>query len=376
MAKVKAFGAPPQTLQDKVAVIAARQAAFRDEAQRAQTSEGLTRKRLGVALASVLAEKAQADLRAHDAQFARYLDTLRGRLRPDRRNRLRRRIEQVLARLGPIGHWCLLQWSGLLGPQSHGLLFDAQWYRRQYPDVSRSGLEPLVHYLVFGGDEGRSPHPLFDDAYYRSVATDLGATGLTPLAHYQRIGFARGLSPHPLIDVKFYLAQAPDLAATGETPLNHYIRVGAARDLSPSRLFQPLFYRQQLAADETIANPLLHYVEQGFARGLRPHPLFDPTWFKATYPEVGAREPVSYFIRQNTQGPVDPSPWFDTAAYLRARGDRRLTRLDPLSDYLAGGAWIYPPPQHEAAASAFAAAFPEVAAMGLTPLEHWAAGGS
>ena len=126
--------------------------------------------------------------------------------------------------------------------------------------------------------------------------------------------------------------------------------------------------------------PLLgkHALARGFNTILYTNNLnvFDPTWFKATYPEVGAREPVSYFIRQNTQGPVDPSPWFDTAAYLRARGDRRLTRLDPLSDYLAGGAWIYPPPQHEAAASAFAAAFPEVAAMGLTPLEHWAAGGS
>ena len=101
MAKMKAFGASPQTLQDKIAVVAARQAALQDEAQRAQTSEGLTRNRLGLALVSVLAEKARSELRAQDAQFSLYLDALRGRLRLDRRNRLRRRRSRAQPPLRP-----------------------------------------------------------------------------------------------------------------------------------------------------------------------------------------------------------------------------------------------------------------------------------
>ena len=45
-------------------------------------------------------------------------------------------------------------------------LFDEQWYRATYPDVERSGLDPIEHYLAIGAREGRNPGPLFDTAYY------------------------------------------------------------------------------------------------------------------------------------------------------------------------------------------------------------------
>lgn len=372
MPKAKAFGAPPYTLQDKLAVFLARQGAYRDEVQRAQTSEAVLRRRVGSALAKVLADKAKAELRGLEANWARYLETLKRHVRPDRRNRVRRLAEQGLVRLGRLGGTLLIQWSGLKAGSADHLLFDAAWYLKTYPDVSTSGLEPLAHYLAFGGQEGRAPHPLFDVGYYKSVALDLGATGLTPLAHYVRLGFARGLSPHPLFDVKYYLSQAPELMATGENPVRHYLRVGAAKDLSPSRLFHPLFYKSQAAGPEAQANPLLNYLSEGFRLGLKPNPLFDPIWFRSTYPEVGDQEPVSYFVRHGTERLLNPSPWFDTEHYLANRGETWLTRLDPLSDYLAGGAWTVLPHRHEGAPSAFASSFPEAAVQGLTPLEYWA----
>jgi hypothetical protein len=43
-------------------------------------------------------------------------------------------------------------------------LFDADHYQRRYPDVTASGTDPLVHYVLWGAHEGRSPHPLFDPA--------------------------------------------------------------------------------------------------------------------------------------------------------------------------------------------------------------------
>ena len=45
-------------------------------------------------------------------------------------------------------------------------LFDEGWYRRTYPDVERSGLGAIEHYLAIGAREGRNPGPLFDTAYY------------------------------------------------------------------------------------------------------------------------------------------------------------------------------------------------------------------
>ncbi len=40
-------------------------------------------------------------------------------------------------------------------------VFDAEAYLRLYPDVAESGIDPLVHYIVHGMDEGRQrPLPL------------------------------------------------------------------------------------------------------------------------------------------------------------------------------------------------------------------------
>ena len=372
MARQKAFGATPETLREKVEVLAARQSALHAELQRANISDAINRQRIGGALVEALAGKARADLRTIEAGWTRYLAAVKRHSRPDRRNRIRRILELALSRLGPLGSRLIVRLAGLESPGRDLTPFDPAWYLGENPDVRRSGLDPLVHYLVFGGQEGRAPHPLFDVAFYQRQAPDIGATGLTPLAHYVRFGFSRGLSTHPLFDVKYYVAQAPELAATLEYPLQHYMRVGAARNLAPSRLFQPLFYRQQAAPEIQVSNPLLHYVQHGAASGLRPNPLFDPDWFRAVHPEIGGCEPLAYYLGHFGEHQLNPGPWFDAEAYLQRRVEPRLTRLDPLSDYLAGGAWTSPGASPELSPLAFVIVHPEAAARGLTPLEHWA----
>ena len=44
----------------------------------------------------------------------------------------------------------VLQYSGII---------DAEWYLQNYPDVSRKGIDPLLHYTEFGAYEGREPNP-------------------------------------------------------------------------------------------------------------------------------------------------------------------------------------------------------------------------
>ena len=41
-------------------------------------------------------------------------------------------------------------------------LFDADWYLDRNPDVARSGVDPLRHFVQRGGAEGRQPSVLFD----------------------------------------------------------------------------------------------------------------------------------------------------------------------------------------------------------------------
>ena len=391
--------APPSQLLDRLNTLGRRHDVLRAETQRAQTGEALARTRLGEALVSALAARSAAEAAARAAIFAGRLSAGRTRLRPDRRNRIRRLIERLAGRLGPWGQALVIARSGVWRTKSPGLggllralpamaayagqganpaaapaaLFDQAFYLRRNPDVAATGSSPLTHYLHTGGREGRAPHPLLDPAAYeRQVGDELAATGLTALEHYLRLGAARGLAPHPLFDPAGYVVQAPELAQTGETPLDHYLRAGARQDLSPHPLFQPSFYRRRALGLAPGTNALLHYLTEGSDLGLQPHPLFDPSWYRERYLGLDGQEPLQHFVGHGGHEDLDPSPWFDAARYKALRGADRPADLDPLTDYLRGGAWAVAEPSSGFHAFAYLAAHPELAAEGLTPLEHWA----
>jgi hypothetical protein len=389
---------PP--LVAKVRALGLRETRLRGETQRAQAGEALTRVRLGEALAVALAARSRAEAAARDALYARYLIAAARWRRPARRNRLRRIIERLLARGGPWGQALVIAWSGVWRVPGEGLratlaalpqmaayarrradpaaapatLFDQADYLAANADVARQGLSPLVHYLTRGGFEGRSAHRLLDvHSYPRRAAQALAETGLTPLEHFLRLGAAEGVDPHPLFDLAHYVAQVPELAETGENPLAHYLRVGARRDLSPHLLFQPRYYRRQVADLLADGDPLSHYLTRGSPLGHRPHPLFDPAWYRDRHPQAADSEPLSHFTALAGRESLEPGPWFDAERYKAARGADRPTGLDPLSDYLRGGAWAVAEPRAGFHALAYLVSHPELAESGLTPLEHWAA---
>lgn len=70
-------------------------------------------------------------------------------------------------------------------------LFDGEWYTKQYPDVSASGLDPLEHFLRFGLELGRDPGPQHSERFL-SVASGTGGQGRTALL--DRL-YARPLTP-------------------------------------------------------------------------------------------------------------------------------------------------------------------------------------
>ncbi|WP_168170631.1 hypothetical protein [Salinicola sp. MH3R3-1] len=78
--------------------------------------------------------------------------------------------------------------------------FDSQWYLKQYPDIasdSRYSATPALHYLKFGGFEGRDPSPHFDSAGYLEAYPDVAFTEINPLLHFIRDGIGEGRSPRP-----------------------------------------------------------------------------------------------------------------------------------------------------------------------------------
>jgi glycosyltransferase involved in cell wall biosynthesis len=85
----------------------------------------------------------------------------------------------------------LLKWNGLTG------WIDEDWYRRQYRDVIRSGVDPVYHFLMFGYREGRDPSPEFSIEAYRRDYKDVASATMHPVQHYVLWGRHEGRQIRP-----------------------------------------------------------------------------------------------------------------------------------------------------------------------------------
>jgi len=71
-------------------------------------------------------------------------------------------------------------------------LFNIEYYLRLNPDVLNAGVDPILHYLRFGGVEGRDPSPDFDSSWYLDTNPDVKIAGVNPLLHYLTHGKKEG----------------------------------------------------------------------------------------------------------------------------------------------------------------------------------------
>lgn len=94
----------------------------------------------------------------------------------------------------PVIHYLLV--GGFQGKDPNPY-FKSEWYLDTYPDVDESGLNPLLHYITCGGEEGRSTSPNFNSEVYVGNNTDVKEFGLTPLAHYLIHGLKEGRKIYP-----------------------------------------------------------------------------------------------------------------------------------------------------------------------------------
>lgn len=71
-------------------------------------------------------------------------------------------------------------------------LFDADWYKKKNPDVIATGIDPLDHFLRFGGKEGRDPSERFSTSAYLRAYQDVASAGTNALVHYVLHGRIEG----------------------------------------------------------------------------------------------------------------------------------------------------------------------------------------
>ncbi len=197
--------------------------------------------------------------------------------------------------------------AGALPPPA---TFDAVWYLAHYPGVAATGVDPFVHYVLYGAAEGFTPRP---------DAAIIGASGL--------------------FDPSYYLLGGFDVLDAGMDPLEHFCLAGALEGRRPNPYFDPAWYRQaHLAAVPQPINPLVHYILHGEAMGLRPCVYFDPAWYRRTHHLPANAAPLRHYLRNRRSQRFSPTPHFDRDFYLRTYAERIGPNRDPFAHFLVHGA--------------------------------------
>lgn len=63
-------------------------------------------------------------------------------------------------------------------------LFDSKYYLFTYPDVREKDVDPIVHYIKYGVQEGRNPSLEFDTKFYFRMYPDIIENKINPLVHF------------------------------------------------------------------------------------------------------------------------------------------------------------------------------------------------
>ncbi len=211
-------------------------------------------------------------------------------------------------------------------------MFDPTWYLERYPDVGGPGMDPALHYVRHGAEEGRNPSADFETRFYLEQYPDVAASGVNPFWHYIKFGQKEGRVARTGAEKGGRASKVPR-APSLRKPTD-------ARIIAESGLFDGDFYlRQYLGTAPVGTDPVVHYLKYGAKEGNNPCPLFDSRFYLERYPDVAAADinPLVHFCRFGARELRDPSPSFSTGWYFLVHLGGNRKAGNPLKHYLESG---------------------------------------
>lgn len=108
--------------------------------------------------------------------------------------------------------------------------FDPEFYLAANKDVRKAGIDPFLHFLTFGAEEGRDPRPDFSMKRYLALHDDVRQAALNPFVHWVTDGRAEGRATDHGLGYQYE-------ALWAEKPLEERMR--SLRIAQPERLTDP-----------------------------------------------------------------------------------------------------------------------------------------
>lgn len=273
--------------------------------------------------------------------------------------------------------------------------FEPSYYLSKNPDVAESGIDPLIHYMMFGWREGRDPNPNFSTQFYLLNNTDVAETGVNPFWHYIVTGIAEGRTPQrpktvvqnneemedhsvaaiqtirPHFDASYYLQTNPDVAKAGLDPLIHYYDHGWRENRDPTPDFSVLGYlsdNPDVAAAEI--DPFWHYHSAGKAEGRVPRKPATQAFQEPT--DSADQELATNRIAEEIATIRDA---FDTEFYLRQNPDIAEAGIDPIKHFVVSGWKEGRDPNQSFSVTYYLETNPDIGELDLNPFWHYIVAG-
>jgi len=146
------------------------------------------------------------------------------------------------------------------------------------------------------------------------------------------------LAASDLFDAPWYLHSYGDVAASGVDPATHFIARGWQEGRQPNFYFDTPWY---LHTNPDVAragmNPVLHYIAAGEAEARAPAEYFDLEWYAARHTGEAEGLLLAHFLARKSSGLVSPLAEFDPAFYLSRYPDVAAAGVDPFEHYLLYG---------------------------------------
>ena len=162
-------------------------------------------------------------------------------------------------------------------------LFDRDYYLQRYPDVLKAGMDPVVHYVLYGANEGRWPNALFDTGWYLKKNPDVVITGENPLTHYLLRGEEEGRAPNAELSLEHLRRSFPETTPGDGRLLKEKLkhqRAGHSPSMSPSA-------KPSESALQETATKVRNFIEKGRTKSSTAPGLFrDFTEFNRVAPFI------------------------------------------------------------------------------------------
>ncbi|RAK57869.1 hypothetical protein [Phenylobacterium deserti] len=188
-----------------------------------------------------------------------------------------------------------------------------------------------------------------DVAFYRAVYPELDAPGFDPVRHYVEKGWRDGRDPAPWFSVRDYLAMHPDVASAEQEPLYHYLTEGRreGRKLTPS---------------EHGEGYLRRYSDRGVTPAWRFEPRVTP---RVARPVVSAPKAVSDEDRALV------ATEFNADFYNTAYPDVAAAGFEPLNHFLVTGWLEGRDPNPRFSVRDYLETYPDIGLARINPFVHY-----